>query len=55
MNERTQHMEENIEKVRRKTKTILYATEDLLSRKKYIGIKFPQIYILCVNLKRRRS
>jgi hypothetical protein len=38
-------MEENIEKVRREKKTIPYAIVVLLSRKFYIGIKFPQVYI----------
>jgi pseudouridine-5'-phosphate glycosidase len=47
MNEKTQHMEENIEKVRREKKTILYSTVGLLSGKIYIGLKLPQIYILC--------
>jgi hypothetical protein len=46
MNEMMKHMEENIEKVRRENKTILYAIVGLLSRKMYIGIKFPQIYII---------
>jgi hypothetical protein len=47
MNEKTQYMVGNIEKVRRKKKTILYAVVGLLSRNISILIKFPQIYILC--------
>jgi hypothetical protein len=47
MNEKTKHMEENIEKVRREKETILYAIVGQLSKKIYIGIKLPQIYILC--------
>jgi hypothetical protein len=45
MKEKMKHMEENIEKVRRKKKTILFAVVGLLSRNIYIGVKFPQIYI----------
>jgi hypothetical protein len=45
MNEKTQHMGESIEKVRREKKTIPYAIVGLLSRKFYNGIKFPQVYI----------
>jgi hypothetical protein len=41
------HMEENIKKVRREKKTILYAIVGLLPRKIYIGIKLTQIYIIC--------
>jgi hypothetical protein len=49
MNEKMKHVEENIEKVRRENKTILYAIVGLLSRKIYIAIKFPQIYALCAT------
>jgi hypothetical protein len=47
LNELKKHMKENIKKVRREKKTILYAIVGLLSRKIYIGIKLPQIYIAC--------
>jgi hypothetical protein len=47
MNEKTQHMEENIEKVRREKKTIIDAIGGLLSGKTYIRIKSPQNYINC--------
>jgi hypothetical protein len=47
MNNKTKHMEENIENVRREKKTIIDAIVGLLSRTIYLGIKFLQIYILC--------
>jgi hypothetical protein len=46
MNEKMKHMEENIKKVRRENKTILYAIVGLRTRKIYISMKFPQIYII---------
>jgi hypothetical protein len=49
MNEKAKHMEENIERVRKKKKTILHATVGLLSSKCYIGIKFRHTYIPCDN------